>query len=98
MEDLSTVQSEQRALENERIFRAANEQIAERRDGLGVDHPTPFICECESPDCRELIRLTASEYREVRATGDRFLIVADHPTRGSLVAERDGYMIVEKAK
>ncbi len=46
---------DQRALENERLFRSANERIDERRRELDVDERTPYLCECEEPTCTELI-------------------------------------------
>jgi hypothetical protein len=87
---------DQRALENERLFRSANERIDERRRELDVDGRTPYLCECEEPTCTELIRLTLEEFRQVSANRGQFLIAPGHPTRGDPVERRNGYLVVRK--
>ena len=89
--------SEARAALNELAFRDANEKLAVRREELGLDHEkTPFICECEDESCKELIKLSTHEYASVRESASRFFLVAGHPTNGSVIAEHDGWVIVEK--
>jgi hypothetical protein len=89
--------SEARAALNELTFKDANEKLARRRDELGLDHEkTPFICECESETCRELVSLSAHEYSTVRASASRFFLVTGHPTAGTVVDQRDGWVVVEK--
>lgn len=80
--------SEEQAERNERVFREANEKIADRLVELeAVDGRTPFLCECEEETCTELVRLTLDEYGHVRAHERRFVIALGHPTRG----EPDGF-------
>ena len=88
--------SDERALRNEQLFRDANEQIDDRRRELEVGGRTPYLCECEDPQCTQLIRLTLEEYGEARADDQKFIIAVGHPTRGSVRAERDGYLVVHK--
>ena len=89
--------SVERATKNELRFREANEQIEERRAELGIDERVPYLCECEEPRCRELVRLSAEEYRAARVDERHFLLIEDHPFRsGKVVRRMDGYMIVEK--
>jgi hypothetical protein len=88
--------SDERALENERLFRSANEQIDERRRELDLDGRTPYLCECEDQTCTKVIRLTMEEYRTVRMDRGQFLVARGHPTRGEPIERRDGYAIVKK--
>jgi hypothetical protein len=88
-----------RKAKNEVAFRDANEGIEALRLRLThVRGKTPFICECEDPTCRTIIRMDVDEYDAVRAEPNRFLVADGHPTSAShVVAEGDGYAIVEKA-
>ena len=90
--------SDERALENERLFREANERIDERRRELELMGRTPYLCECEDQGCTELIRLTRDEYAGIRAEGRQFLIAPGHPTRGTPVERSDRYVVVAKEK
>ena len=88
--------SDERALENERLFREANEQIDERRRELELDGRTPYLCECEDQGCTQLIGLTRDEYAGVRSKRGLFLIAPGHPTRGTPVERSDRYVVVAK--
>jgi hypothetical protein len=90
--------SVERATQNELRFREANEEIEERRVELGVDGVrVPYLCECEDPACRELVRLSAAEYRSARLSERHFLLADGHPFRsGEIVGDHDGYVVVEK--
>ncbi len=87
----------ERATLNELRFRAANKAIEQRRVELGVDGTVPYVCECDEQRCRELVRLSPREYREARMSENHFLLVTGHPFRcGAVVAEHDGYVVIEK--
>ena len=90
---------ERKCAENEATFRDANEQIraAERELEPPLDR-VPYLCECDDVDCRELIRLTASEYERVREDGATFAIASGHPTHGDVVEEHERYVVVRKAE
>ena len=89
--------SAERAAENELAFRDANQKLAQRRDELELDHEkTPFICECEDATCHDLVKLSAHEYMAVRESASRFFLVTGHATSGSVVAQHDGWVVVEK--
>jgi hypothetical protein len=88
--------SDERALENERLFRSANDRIDQRRRELEVDGRTPYLCECEDPACTQLLSLTREEYRRVRADRGQFMVARGHPTRGAPVDGWDDYLIVRK--
>ena len=89
--------SDERAARNEALFRDANERIDGRRSDLGVEERTPYICECSREGCTEVVRISPAEYGEVRGDPAHFLQVPGH-AEGSerVVAERDGYVVVEK--
>ncbi len=91
--------SVERKAENEAIFRDANERIAAVRSDLSrVEGKTPFFCECDDPDCREIVRLDVDEYESIREHPKRFLIKRGHETEpdDEVVTERETYVVVEK--
>ena len=84
---------------NESIFRQVNEQIESLNHGFGADLPTlAVICECADGDCTERIELAISAYEQVRADPRRYIVVPGHvlPEFESIVAQADGYDVVEK--
>lgn len=87
---------EERIARNNATFRDANEHIGAAAGAYGIDSPVPFICECADARCSEIVRLTLEQYEEVRADSRRFLNVPGHQDAAEVVAERDGYVIVEK--
>jgi hypothetical protein len=87
---------EERIARNNATFRDANEHIGAAAGAYGVDSPVPFICECADAHCSEIVRLTLEQYEEVRADSRYFLNVPGHQDAAEIVAERDGYVIVEK--
>ena len=91
------MQSEERAAQNEIVFREANEKLGEKRVELDVGGPTPFLCECSDPDCTQVIRLTLQEYEHVRSNPTWFLVAAGHePVDGRPAEEHGEYAILEK--
>ena len=93
----------ERAARNQVIFRDANEPIEEKAEEVGFQEPVPFICECHRADCRELIRLSLSEYEQVRAQAEWFFVVPAHAVTeidgtplARKVGEGDGFFIMEK--
>lgn len=92
---------EERIARNNQIFREANEKIRAAADEYNAPiERIPFLCECPTPDCRELVPLTLSEYEGVRADPTHFLTVTGHEGAekplGKVVSREDGYVIVEK--
>ena len=92
--------TEERIAQNNATFREANEHISAAAGAYGVDAPVPFICECADAGCSEIVRMTHEEYEEVRADSRHFLNVPGHQTAAGaaaeIVAERNGYVIVER--
>jgi hypothetical protein len=94
-------ETEERIVQNNLTFRAANEKI--RAKAAEYDEPMeriPFLCECPDLDCTTIVRMLPSEYEAVRADSNHFFTVAGHEKAeeplGEVVARADGYVIVEK--
>jgi hypothetical protein len=91
---------EERIARNNSTFREANEHISAAAGVYGIDSPVPFICECADARCSQIVRLTRDQYEEVRADSRHFLNAPGHQDAAGgeavVVAERDGYVIVEK--
>jgi hypothetical protein len=93
--------SEERIAKNNETFREANEKIRARADEY--DPPMerfPFICECASEDCMQIVRLTSDQYAAVRANPAHFLTAVGHEgveePVGRVFSREDGYLVVEK--
>jgi len=70
---------EERLVENEETFRAANELLADAAEQSSLQNSKiPFLCECADDLCLGRVELTRTEYEGVRAHQDRFVIVAGH--------------------
>jgi hypothetical protein len=91
---------EERIAKNDASFRDANERIGAVAGDYGVETPVPFICECADPTCSEIVLLELEQYEEIRANLRHFLNIPGHQAAAQgaavVVAERDGYVIVEK--
>jgi hypothetical protein len=83
----------------ENVFRQANERILEAAEEHAFDMRVPFICECADQGCSEVILLSLTEYRAIRADAARFVNKAGHESadRGvaSVVGRPNGYVVVE---
>ena len=85
---------------NEVTFRNANDEICRSADRLGISALIPFICECDDPECRELVQLSLEEYGDVRRDPRRFFKTLGHEqtagATGRVVARNERYVVVEK--
>jgi hypothetical protein len=96
MTDVSKREAQrERAARNQSLFREVNERINELTDST---LPSSFICECTNEGCDESIPLTLTEYEEIRANGNRFVVLAGHEvsTVEEIVARGNGYIVVAK--
>jgi hypothetical protein len=85
--------------ENEVLFREVNERLRELGEGFSlVTETSEFVCECGNTQCTERIRMSLTEYEEVRAEATHFFVVKGHelPEYEKILDEREGYLIVEK--
>jgi hypothetical protein len=94
----SDEQANSRVRENEETFAKANEQIRIRAEQYEFEEAVPFLCECSELTCTESVQLPLKSYREARAEGDAFILRPGHddPTVERIVAQGDGYVLVEK--
>ena len=89
---------QERALQNEEIFRAVNQDIARLEARYGDAKVLQLVCECVDPTCTDRFAIDAETYREVREHLMRFLVVPGHedPSVESVVETGDAYLVVEK--
>jgi hypothetical protein len=92
--------SEERIARNDAIFRDANDQIERAAHEHDVHEGVPFLCECADERCTEIVRLSLAEYEKVRADPTHFVNAPGHhlPFADAVrvIAQRDGYNVVEK--
>ena len=85
---------------NGSVFRDANERIRESAERYRVTDLVPFICECADPACSAVIRISVSEYKDVRSDHGLFLNAIGHAAAtagsGEVEQRRDGYEVVRK--
>lgn len=81
----------------ERLFREANEAIAQTARSIGVSGPVPFICECSDPACRKIVVLSLEEYGSVRTGRDHLVMLPGHDVtdRARVVTTNDRFVVVE---
>lgn len=97
VEEISRMEWERRAAENQSLFRSVNERV-EDIAASGENATVDFVCECLRTDCVERIRLTLAEYEEVRSVPTHFAVMEGHEdaSLGRVVVRTDRYLIVEK--
>jgi hypothetical protein len=102
---MTTSNRETRAAENEDLFRRLNERLHVLASVAASaiessEEPERFLCECAQVKCSQVIELTPVEYRRVRETGRRFLVVPDashtSPDLEMVVERHERYWVVEK--
>jgi hypothetical protein len=85
---------------NEARFRGVNERLEQRAAVAAMAAPSGFeiVCECAVEECTERIRISFGDYEWVRENPRAFVVVPGHadPECERIVAERDGYEVVEK--
>ena len=88
---------ERQGARSQSLFREVNERVAEisGRDALPGMR---VICECADEGCVAPIDVATDDYESVRGDGNRFLVLRGHvyPEIERVVAEVDGYQVVEK--
>ena len=91
---------EERAGQNEALFREVNENIAELEERLpGVNETMPIVCECARPDCAQSIEINVDDYARIRRNPNWFIVALNHeePSVEHVVREETpGYLVVEK--
>ena len=104
--------TERRQIENEMIFRRANEKVGDDLDKLdakhieegnpelirGEDMVLHFKCECSDEDCDARIPVKLSEYQKIHENRDAFIIKLKHQVKEieKIILTEDDYSVVEK--
>ena len=99
VEEGTTDERQVRAGRNQSMFRAANERLKDLNDAFGGLNGTYAIaCECADTSCLATIEIRPEEYEGVREASNRFAVLPGHvyPDVELVVAESDGYVVVEK--
>lgn len=103
---------ERRQIENEMIFRRANEKIGDALDDLNAmhiedDNPQlisdddlllQFRCECSDENCDARIPIKLSVYQKIHKNRDAFIIKLKHQVEAieKVILSEDNYSVVEK--
>jgi hypothetical protein len=99
MDGDSQTEREVRAARNQSVFRAVNEKLLDLNRAF-ADATNTFViaCECADMSCLETLELAAAAYEDVRREPNRFAVLPGHvyPEVEVVVAEAEGYVIVEK--
>jgi hypothetical protein len=84
--------------DRERRLVPGRERTAEELSSLQEGGRIPFLCECSDADCMELVDVSLAKCEEVRAGPNHFMLRAGHesPAHERVVAQQDGYVVVEK--
>ena len=85
-----------RLAKNEVFFREANEQLErEQHRGEGT---FDCFCECSRGGCVQRLKLLITEYEQVRARSDHFVVAHGHedPSIEMVVESLPAYVVVKK--
>lgn len=104
--------SERRQIENEMIFRRANELVGENLDEIDSNHRNDgnpelvrnedlllhFKCECSDENCNARIPVKLSDYQKIHVNRDAFIIKLKHQVEAieKVILTEDDYSVVEK--
>ena len=104
--------SERRQIENEMIFRRANEVVGDNLDEIDSNHREDgnpelvrnedillhFKCECSDENCDARIPMKLSVYQTIHANRDAFIIKLKHQVEAieKVIITEDNYSVVEK--
>lgn len=104
--------SERHQIENEMIFRRANELIGSGLDDLNELHKEDgnphlaeksdimlqFKCECSDEDCESRVPIRLDVYQKIHENRDAFIVKIKHQVNEieKVIIEEDDYIVVEK--
>jgi hypothetical protein len=88
----------ERIAENETLFRAANERMAEWEERDRSDATELYFCECADPECNQKVRLHGSDYERVRSDPCHFFVVPGHeiPDVETVLESHEEWVLIEK--
>ena len=104
--------SERRQIENEMIFRRANESVGDELDDIDANHIEDgnpelirdedlflhFKCECSDENCDARIPIKLSVYQKIHKNRDAFIIKLQHQVEEieEVILTEDNYSVVQK--
>lgn len=104
--------AERRQIENEMIFRRANEKVGDSLDALDAMHIEDgdinmirdddlllrFKCECSDENCNDRIQLKLSEYKNTHTDRDTFIVLPNHQVKmiEKVIRTEPTYSVVRK--
>jgi hypothetical protein len=68
------------------------------KEVLSGEARAPFVCECTSDQCVEMVELTMGEFEDVHVRGDRCAVAPGHvlpDDGGRVVVQAERYWVVE---
>jgi hypothetical protein len=88
--------TKRRLTHNEELFRQVNE--AREESASPDDLQLTLICECADQACTGRIKISTAEYRRIRESESRYVVLPDHviPALERVVVDRGSFEIVEK--
>ena len=91
---------ERRIGENEAIFRAANERMADWEERDRVEALELYFCECADPTCTQKVRLRGSDYERVRSDPTHFIVAPGHQVADveTVLESHPDWVLVEKVE
>lgn len=91
---------QERAAQNELVFRAVNEQIVKMTDRFRAQlSDIDVVCECADTSCVGAIRVNADEFAEFERKEGMFVLLPGHEDESveQVVDRRKDYVVVSKA-
>ena len=84
--------------QNEVLFRAANERMADWEESHAEGSAESYYCECADPECRRRVLLGKSEYEGVRSDPHHFFVVVGHeiPDVETVIETHGEWCVIEK--
>lgn len=111
---MSMTTAERRQIENEMIFRRANEKVSDGLDALDAMHKEDgngglirdgdltlhFRCECSDENCTKRIPILLSEYQKIHLDRGMFVVLPNHQVDQieEVVRKSPEYTVVKKNK
>jgi hypothetical protein len=90
---------EQRAAQNELVFRAVNEQIVKMTDRFRAQlADIDIVCECANSACVGTIRINVDEFSKAEREPGTFFVLPGHEDESveRVVERRNGFVLVWK--
>ena len=83
---------------NEKLFRRRNEALIKVAEFNDTRATLEFFCECSDVTCRQIIRLSADDYKKIHKNRRNFVLRPGHERSEieSVIETKKNFTIVEK--